>query len=314
MPLWWRGMTLKILKDEDLNSIALMPVAIDVLEKAFLARAAGSLVSPPRHHVSFPGAGDLVFTVGGILGEKPLAGFRAYETFEGAEHSQIVAVWSANNARLKGVVLGERLGQIRTGAIGGVAIRHLSASNARTVGVLGSGAQARTQLIAAAAVRDVAAVRVFSRDKTNRAIFAEEMQRGLDIAVEPVNSAGEAVADADIVLCATASNIPVIHASDLKPGVHINTVGPKTVLGHELGVDMADAANIIVTDSLEQTRAYSSPFFLTGTRHEHRIQELADIVASSALGRTSPFDTTLFCSVGLAGTEVMLASAIFDVL
>ena len=305
---------MKILKDEDLASVALMPVAIDALETAFLAKAAGRLVSPPRHHVSFPGHGDLVFTVGGVLGEEPLAGFRVYETFNGTEHSQIVAVWSADNAKLKGIILGERLGQIRTGAIGGLAIRHLSASNARTVGVLGSGAQARTQLIAAATVRDITAVRVFSRDERNRTAFAAEMQHELGIVVDPVDSVAEAAADADIVLCATNSNVPTIHASDLKPGAHINSVGPKTLRGHELSLDIADATDLIVTDSLEQTRAYASPFFLAGSRAEHRVRELADIVANNALGRTSPHDTTLFCSVGLAGTEAIVASAIFDAL
>lgn len=303
---------MKILQDEDLDSVAFMPLAIDTLETAFLAKAAGRFVSPPRHHVSFPGQGDLVFTIGGVLGETPLAGFRAYETFNGTEHSQIVAVWSADNAKLKGIVVGERLGQIRTGAIGGLAMRHLSAPSARTVGILGSGAQARTQLIAAVAVRDITAVRVFSRDKRNRRVFAESMQRELGIAVEPTDTAAEAVADADIVLCATSSNVPVIHASDLKPGAHINTVGPKTLLGHEIGLDIADAANVIVTDSPEQTQAYTSPFFLAGSRHGYRMQELADIVANNAPGRTSSLDTTLFCSVGLAGTEVMVASAIFD--
>ncbi len=109
----------KILKDEDLVGGALMVVAIDALETAFLARADNRLISPPRHHVSFPDRGDLVFTVGGILGEKPLAGFRVYETFEGVEHSQMVAVWSADDAKLKGIILGERLGNLRTGAIGG---------------------------------------------------------------------------------------------------------------------------------------------------------------------------------------------------
>ncbi len=305
---------MKILKDEDLASAAMMPVAIKALETAFAAKAAGMFVSPPRHHVSFAGSGDLVFTVGGILGERPLAGFRIYETFDGPEHSQIVAVWSANDAKLKGVVLGERLGQIRTGAIGGIAIRHLSASNARTVGVIGSGAQARTQLIATAAVREIESVRVFSRDEKNRKTFAKEMQHLLNIEVNPVDGAGEAVSDADIVLCATSSDVPVIYASQLKRGAHINTLGPKTLKGYELGLDIADAADLIVTDSLAQTRAYVSPFFLAGSRHEHRIKELADIVASNAAGRISPIDTTLFCSVGLAGTEVVVASAIFDAL
>ncbi|GES49747.1 hypothetical protein Rhsp01_23630 [Rhizobium sp. NBRC 114257] len=305
---------MKILKDEDLCPAAVMRRAIDALEAAFRAKAAGKLVSPPRHHVSFPDRGDIVFTVGGIDGERPLAGFRAYETFTGGQHSQVVAVWRADTAELQGIILGERLGQIRTGAIGGIAIRHLSAATARTVGIIGSGAQARTQLIAAAAVRDIGSARVFSRNPRNCAAFAEEMQLQLGIAVKPVSSAAEAVADADIVLCATSSDMPVIDASDLKAGVHINTIGPKTLKGHELGLDVANMASIIATDSPEQTRAYASPFFLSGTIHDERMLDLAAIVAGHVAGRTSPLDTTLFCSVGLAGTEVVVASAIFDMI
>ncbi|WP_349959622.1 ornithine cyclodeaminase family protein [Rhizobium sp. ZPR3] len=303
---------MKILKDEDLSPVDIMRGAINALETAFRAKAAGELVSPPRHHVSFPKRGDVVFTVGGIDGERPLAGFRAYETFAGGQHSQVVAVWRADTAEPQGIILGERLGQIRTGAIGGVAIRHLSAPTARTVGIVGSGAQARTQLIAAAAVRNISSARVFSRNSRNCAAFAEEMQLQLGIAVEPVTSAAKAVADADIVLCATSSDMPVIEASELRAGVHINTIGPKTLKGHELGLDVADMASIIATDSPEQTRAYASPFFLSGTMHEERMLDLAAIIAGHASGRTSPLDITLFCSVGLAGTEVIVAAAIFD--
>ncbi|EJZ17928.1 ornithine cyclodeaminase family protein [Rhizobium sp. Pop5] len=302
---------MKILRDEDLNDSGLMAVAIDALEGAFFARVDNRLVSPPRHHVSFPGQGDLVFTVGGVLGDKPLAGFRVYETFGGAD--QIVAVWSADEARLKGICVGERLGSLRTGAIGGIAIRHLSAPDARSVGIIGSGAQARTQLAAAAAVRKLNLVRVYSRSEENRVAFAEEMQRTLGLAVEPAGSARDAVRDADIVISATTSRTPVIHAADLKPGVHINTVGPKTRDGHELGLDIADAAAVIATDSPEQTRAYASPFFLAGSGHEHRMTDLAEIIAGRASGRRSPEDMTLFCSVGLAGTEVVVASAVLDV-
>ncbi len=301
-----------ILKDDDLVGGSFMKVAIDAVESAFLARAHGKAVSPPRHQVHFPGRGDLVFTVGGIAGEKPLAGFRVYETFEGAEHTQIVAVWSADDARLKGLILGERLGAIRTGAIGGVAIRHLSSPKARIVGVLGSGLQARTQLAAAAAVRNITVARVYSRDEINRVAFAREMQHELGIDIRPAECAKEAVNDADIVICATSSSRPVVTASDLKSGAHINTVGPKTMQSHELGLDIADAAKVIATDSSEQTRSYESPFFLAGSGSEQRLVELSDIIAGTAPGRTSATEMTLFCSVGLAGTEVVVASAIFD--
>lgn len=140
------------------------------------------------------------------------------------------------------------------------------------------------------------------------------MQQALGIEVEPAGSASEAVDGADIVICATTSRMPVIHARDLKPGVHVNTVGPKTRAGYELGLDIADVAAVIATDSPEQTRAYALPFFLAGSGNEHRMADLADIIAGKAAGRGSPGDTTLFCSVGLAGTEVVVASAILDML
>jgi len=304
----------KILRDDDLVGSELMGVAINALDAAFLARARDQMISPPRHHVSFSNRGDLVFTVGGMLGEKPLAGFRVYETFDGVEHSQIVAVWSAEDAKLKGIVLGERLGNIRTGAIGGVAIRHLSSPDAKIVGILGSGAQARTQLAAATTVRQITSARVYSRDEKNRTTFAQEMERELGIEVRPVGSVLDAARDADIVICATTSSTPIIHASDLKLGVHVNTVGPKTQRGYELGLDIADVADVIATDSPEQTRAYASPFFLAGSGNEHRMADLADIIAKREIGRRSSQDTTLFCSVGLAGTEVVVASAIIDLL
>lgn len=301
-----------ILKDEDLPGYSFMPVAIDAVERALAARARGEGVSPPRHHVAFPGRGELVFTVGGVLGDMPLAGFRVYDSFGGSEHTQIVAVWSADDAKLRGLILGERLGAIRTGAIGGAAIRHMSSPDARVVGVVGSGVQARTQLAAAVAVRNIDLARVYSRDEAHRAAFAEEMQRELGIEVRPTDNVREAVGDADIVISATSSAKPVIAAADLKPGAHVNTVGPKTIDAHELGLDVAGAAAIIATDSTEQTRAYGSPFFLAGSAHERRVTDLSAIMSGMAPGRATDEDITLFCSVGLAGTEVVVASAIFD--
>ncbi|MGO7755759.1 ornithine cyclodeaminase family protein, partial [Rhizobium ruizarguesonis] len=76
------------------------------------------------------------------------------------------------------------------------------------------------------------------RDERNRAAFATEMQHALGIEVEPAGSASEDVDDADIVICAKTSRKPVIHARDLKPGVHVNNTGPKTREGYELGLDI----------------------------------------------------------------------------
>ncbi|SCW30087.1 ornithine cyclodeaminase [Rhizobium mongolense subsp. loessense] len=297
-----------ILSDSDLDRSTAMQIAIEAIEEAMVARSAGALVSPPRHSVSFGGKGDLVFTIGGTIGEGSIAGFRVYETFKGLRHDQIVAVWSAKTAELQGLVVGSRLGDIRTGAIGGIAIRHMSSSGVRTAGVIGSGHQARTQLEAAALVRRLDHVRVFSRHEQNRRTFAAEMEQRLGIPVEPVDTPRRAVSEADIVICATTSRTPVMEAAWLKPGVHINTIGPKTVDEHELGLDIAAAAHVIATDSLEQTEAYKAPFFLHGSPDAVRLVDLAAIVSGRLPVRQAHDQTTLFCSAGLAGTEVLVAS------
>ncbi|HET6620184.1 MAG TPA: hypothetical protein VFG64_09600 [Dongiaceae bacterium] len=305
-------MAVTILTDSDVLALADMGAAIEAVGRAFEARAAGTLVAPARHSVAFRGLGDLTFTIGGVTGSSALAGFRVYDTFDtgDAPHTQIVAVWNANGGALQGIILGERLGDLRTGAIGGLAIRHMARSDAATLGLIGSGAQARTQVAAAAAVRSLRNVRVYSRKAENRRAFADEMGKKLDLDITPVGTAREAVVGADIVICATSSGTPVMEAGWLAPGAHVNMLGRKTRERHELGIDVAERAAVIATDSPAQARAYGAPFFLEGTPHLARMVDLADLIAGKAAGRASPDAVTLFCSVGLAGTEVLVGDAL----
>jgi ornithine cyclodeaminase len=138
------------------------------------------------------------------------------------------------------------------------------------------------------------------------------MSKVLDIEVKPTDSAREAVLGADIVICATTSKTPVIESSWLAAGVHINTVGPKFKSEHELGIDVAERAALIATDSLDQISAYSKPFFLKDIPNISKIVELADVITGNHPGRTSGEMISLFCSVGLAGTEVLVANELFE--
>jgi ornithine cyclodeaminase len=276
---------MKILTDADLDRQEFMAIAIDAVTESFRLKSRGDFVAPPRLSVPFADKGSLVFTIGGSISNEPVAGFRVYDTFHGERHEQLVTVWRMETAELIGIVTGERLGAIRTGAIGGVAIRHMSNPDARRVGVLGSGHQARTQLEAAAAVRKLEHIRVFSRSDESRRAFALEMSERLQVPVEPVASAQMAVEEADIVLCATSSTVPVIEAAWLKPGAHINTVGPKTIAAHEIGLDIATRAGIIATDSPEQMNAYDKPFFLAGSPSESLVCDLAQIACGNIPGR-----------------------------
>jgi ornithine cyclodeaminase/alanine dehydrogenase-like protein (mu-crystallin family) len=306
-----------ILTDADVAKVD-MRAAISAVARAFTAKSANALVAPPRHHVAFPGHGDLVFTIGGVTGDQPVAGFRVYERFEsavvnsGADRSQLVAVWDVASGALRGLVLGHTLGEIRTGAIGGLAIDVMAPRDASRAAVIGSGRQARTQLMAAAAIRPLRQVRVYSRSEANRDAFAHQMSVKLGLDVTAAGNARDAVKDADIVLCATDSATPAIEARWLKPGAHINTVGPKSQGAHEIGIDVVASAVLVATDSPDQARAYDPPFFLIGTPHMDRMIDLATIMAGRVIRRADSGGNTLFCSTGLAGTEVLVAAALLD--
>jgi len=79
-----------ILTDKDVLELGDMDSAIRAVTRTFEARAAGILVAPPRHSVAFSDLGALTFTIGGVVGDSALAGFRVYDTFDtsGAPHTQ----------------------------------------------------------------------------------------------------------------------------------------------------------------------------------------------------------------------------------
>ena len=174
--------------------------------------------------------------------------------------------------------------------------------------ILGSGRQARTHLTAAVVVRHFASVKVYSPNAAHREAFASEMRETLDLHVDPVVSAQEAVADADVVICVTKSTTPVFDPRWLKPGAHVNTVGPRAQGESELDASIAGRVRVVATDSRRQLRSYAKPYFLADTPWMEAMVELGDIVVGKHTGRHSPDDITLFCTAGLSGTEVAVAS------
>src|SRR6266849_10381819 len=116
----------------------------------------------------------------------------------------------------------DRLGQQRTGAATGIATKFLSRADSATVGIVGTGWQAESQLEALSAVRPIRRIRCFGRDGSRRVSFAKTMSSRLGIDILAADSAKEAVQDADIVVAATTSSSPVIVGKWLRPGTHVN--------------------------------------------------------------------------------------------
>jgi ornithine cyclodeaminase/alanine dehydrogenase-like protein (mu-crystallin family) len=299
----------QILTDDDVRKTLTMETAVAVMEQALRARAEGALVAPPRFSVEV-GEGGLMFTAGAETAYSRSLGFRVYDTFPGGSphHSQLVVVFDSQTGAFRGLVIGDRIGVMRTAAINAVAIRHMAPPSARRLGILGSGFQARWLARAAAAVRPIQEAKVYSPTAAHREAFAAELEAELGFPIEAAASAEEVVRFADVLLCATRSASPVLDAAWVPPGAHVNTLGPKFKGQSEIPLELAQRSTIIATDSLQQVDSYAKPFFLLGTPERKRMIELSEIAAGRRPGRSTPADLTLFCSVGLAGTEVALAA------
>ena len=227
----------------------------------------------------------------------------------GPPADQLTAVWAPDGG-LRGVVTGDELGARRTGALGAVAADLLAREDATSLGIVGAGAQAWTQLWALRAVRALNDVRVFSRTPDGREAFARRARHELDVEARAVDSAREAVTDAAIVVLATNSRSPVIDPNDIAPGTHVTSLGPKSASGHETPTELVSAAAIVTCDSPAQAASYPEPFF-TG---DAELVELASVLTGRSPGRRARDEITLHCSVGLAGTEVALAARVLDAL
>ncbi|WP_254762603.1 ornithine cyclodeaminase family protein [Natrinema marinum] len=295
-----------ILTDGDVYSQFDYEQVVDAMRAAFAERAAGTLEAPPRWRVD-AGEGDIVFTAGSATGPANATGFRVYTTHSGSDDglTELVAVFDATTGAFEGLIAGYAVGGLRTGGIGGVAIDTLAREDSETLGVLGTGFQARAQVGAACAARDFAEVLVHSPTAESRESFAETADGEVEPPVRAVDDPEPVVREADALVCATNSEEPVFDPDWLEDGTHVTTIGPRFEDAHELPLEVVGRADVIATDSLPQVDAYDRPYVASGADRE-RMVELAAVLEDSDHGRQHTDDVTLFCSVGLAGTEVVL--------
>lgn len=203
----------------------------------------------------------------------------------------IVVVFGPDGSPI-GVVDGPTLTAIRTGAVCGLATRLLAPEEASTLTVLGAGAMGFDQVEAIRAVRPIGRILVWSRDEAKARALAER------VGGAAVTDRDAAVAEADIVSCATPSSEPLFAAESVRRGTHINAVGAFTPEMVELppGV-LADA--FVVVDDRDAAAAEAGDLIQAGRTPDATLRELLESSITPSSGQT-----TVFKSVGVAAQDV----------
>ena len=173
------------LRDEDvLNSVS-MDSMLETIESMQLHYGQGKAYSLPRRKII--ASSGLLAVMGGGLFHDGVLGVKTYTVVKGAYSFQ-VSLYDAGTGALLCYTQANRLGQLRTGATTGVAVKHLSNPTASTIGIIGTGYQAPTQLEAVCKVRDIKKIKAFSRNQENRETFARSMTDDIGVDVSAAAS------------------------------------------------------------------------------------------------------------------------------
>ena len=298
------------LTEDDVRRLVTVKDAIAALEDLFATWPDAATVNLPRQRA--PAGTAALNLMGAAWGARGLFGLKAYHIAAEAGCSHVL-LYSANDSRLLAMIESDHLGRMRTGAASGVATKVLAKPEARTLGVIGVGRQAFTQVAAVCAVRKIEDIRVFSPTVAHRDGFARRIERELGVAAQPAASAEAAVAEADIVIAITKSAEPVLRANWLKSGVHVNAAGANAATRREVDAETVLRATVRATDHVAQAKEEAGEYrdlVAAGRLKWQDIVELGDIMTGKALGRRGPADITLFKSLGIALEDIAFADLI----
>ncbi len=305
-----KGITPIYLTEQDVRRLVTVKDAIATLEELFATWSDAATVNLPRQRARV--GGSAFNLMGAALGAKSLFGLKAY--YAGGNGARYhVLLYSASDGNLKAMIESDNLGQMRTGAASGLATKLLARAEARTLGVIGTGRQAFTQVAAVCAVRNIADVRVFSPTAEHRDAFARRVEREFNVAAQPVASGEAAVTEADVVIVITKAAQPVLRANWLKSGVHVNAAGANAAARREVDAETVLRATVRATDQVEQARVEAGEYrdlIAAGRLTWQDIVELGDILTGKAAGRRGPADITLFKSLGIALEDIAFADLI----
>ena len=312
-----------LLSRNDVAQLLTMKDAIEAVELAFGQLARGNVTMPQRTVIRVAAHGGthlgMPAYIGGDMDALAL---------------KVVTVYSQNPAKYQlpttigllvlsdprsgaplAVMDASYLTAMRTGAVSGVATKHLARPDAKRVGMFGAGVQAQTQLSAIACVRKLEGAWVYDADAPKAKAYAEQMTKTLSIPVVAVATPREAVQGVDIIVAASSAAEPIFDGAWLESGQHINGIGShaahtreldtRTIVRSKVFADSIDACLVEAGDLL-------IPIKEGAIDKGHIRAGLGEVVAGMKPGRENASEITLFKSVGLALQDASTAHVVYQ--
>jgi len=279
---------------------------VEAVEGCFRRLGAGHVENRPRFRLGLkPGLLNVLAAADLELG---VAGLKTYAVSEGGGRF-VVVLFAVDHAEVLAVIEADRLGQMRTGAASAVAARHLARPGASSLGVLGTGWQAETQVLCMrAALPGIERVVAYSRND-------EALERFCERFGAEAGEYNKDAAEMDVVVTITSSKDPVLRGEWLKPGALVCACGANRIKSRELDNAVVERAAFVCCDSKEQAHIEAGDLVEPverGVLDWLEVHELSEVVGGEVQGRAQDDDIVLFKSLGIAAEDLAVGALVLE--
>ncbi|NPV61232.1 MAG: alanine dehydrogenase [Methanotrichaceae archaeon] len=306
------------LSEEDVKSVLEIDSAIEAVRGAFRDHALGRTQMPPKPYLYFPKYQGDLRTMPAYLEDLDFAGVKIVNVHPQNPERGLPTVMallvlnSPQNGAPLAVMGATHLTNMRTGAAGAVAARQLARPDSEVVGLVGAGAQARTQLLALSRVFKIGKVIVSDRSLESSRALIKDARAFLDCEYVATDSRQEAC-DCDILITTTPSRSPVVKEDWIRPGTHINAIGADAKGKQELESALTAKALLVVDDMAQAVHSgeVNVPLAQGLLKPEQIHAQIGEVLVGQKPGRTSREEITIFDSTGLAIQDVAVGTQVY---
>jgi alanine dehydrogenase len=308
-----------ILTDDEVKRLLSLPEVVEAVESAFKQKGLGRVQMPAKIYLYYKKYNGDLRAMPTFLEDLDISAVKIVNVHPDNPVKNdvptvmaVITLIDPKTGAPIAIMGGTTITDMRTGAAGSVAAKYLARKDTKTVGLVGAGAQARTQLMALLEVyKKLEEVRVWSRTEATKKNFVIETQQayGNLLRVIPAVSIRKAVEGTDIVVTATPSRKPLVTNDMVSAGMHINCIGADAVGKEELDPSILKRAKIVVDDWEQASHSgeINVPLSRGMITKDNIWAEIGEIVAGLKPGRQSQDEITVFTSTGLAVQDAVTA-------
>lgn len=306
-----------IIEKEQVRQLLTPEKCIAAMKEAFMDLESGKCTMPLRSIHVLPNTAKFGFMpayLGDYFGAKVISAFPPNMGTEYPSHIGYVMLFEGEHSTVSAMVEAGTITEIRTGAASAVATEMLARKDARTMALIGAGAQARSHMAAISLVRDITRVTVYDIRTEAAQKFADEVKAQYGIEAEVCASVAEVVKDADIICTLCPAKDAYLTRGMVKRGVHINAVGTFTPATREVASDLVAAARLYsdyTESTVRESGEYLVPLQEGLITEKHILGSVGELLLGKAEGRVSDEDITMFDALGLAVEDVASAKMVY---